>query len=84
MYKHIHSVVSLSQKKGNFTICNNTDGPIGYNKSDRKRQSLYCFIFMWVIKKKIKIIKQTIIDTEKKHMIARGEVEGMRKDVSED
>ena len=50
MYTHIHSIVSLSYKKGKFTMCNNTDGPIDYNNSDRKSQSLYRFIFLWVIK----------------------------------
>ena len=52
----IYNGILLSHKKEyNLAICDNMDGPRGYakwNKSDRKRQILYDFTYMWNLKNK--------------------------------
>ena len=58
MYVYTHSGIVLSHKKGwNLAICDNIDGPIWYyakwSKSDRERQILYDFTYMWTLKDNI-------------------------------
>ena len=52
VYKYTHT--HWNKKEGNLAICNNVDGPNGYflnwNKSDRERQILYDFTYMWNLK----------------------------------
>ena len=52
---YIHNGILVgSKKKWNLAICSNMDGPKGYyakwNKSDRERQILYDFTYMWNLK----------------------------------
>ena len=56
-HTHTHNGLLLSHKKEwNNAICNNIDEPIGYytkwSKSDRERQILYDFTYMWNLRKK--------------------------------
>ena len=53
---YIYSGILLSHKKEwNLAICHSMGGPRGYyakwNKSDRERQILYDFTYMWNLKK---------------------------------
>ena len=67
---HIYHGILLSYKKEkNLAICNNIDGTRGYctewSKSDRERQMLYDFTYMWNLKSKINKQKRNKhIDTE--------------------
>ena len=54
---YIHYWILLSHKKEwNLAICSNMNGPEGYyakwNKSDREKQILYDFTYMWTLKTK--------------------------------
>ena len=54
-HTHIHNGILLSlEKKWNLDICSNMDAPRGYyvkwNKSNRERQILYDFTYMWNLK----------------------------------
>ena len=66
-------------------ICDNMEGPRGYydklNKSDRERQILYDFTSMWNIKNKMNKHNktETVIDTDNKQVVARGESVGAGK-----
>ena len=59
IYIYIYSAI----KKWNLAICNNMDGPRGYyakwNTSDRERQILYDFTYMWNLKKQNKWANMT-------------------------
>ena len=45
---------NISHKKLNLVTCHNMDGPRGYvakqNKSEREKQILYVFMYMWNLK----------------------------------
>ena len=54
---HIHNGMLFCHENGSYPpTCNNMDGPGGYyaklNKSDRERQILYDFTYMWNLNKK--------------------------------
>ena len=76
---YIHNGILLSHKKEwNLAICNNMDGQGGYyakwNKSDREKQILYNFTYMWQLKFFFKwknITKQKQTHTENKQVVAR-------------
>ena len=64
---HLHNGMLLSYKKEwNFAICKNMDGPGGSysqsRKSDRERQTLYVFIYMWNLKNKTNDYNKTETD----------------------
>ena len=60
MYNHNLYLKSLgcysAKKEWNLALCDNIDGPTGYcakwDMSDRERQILYDFIYMWNLKNK--------------------------------
>ena len=51
---HTHSTIVFGHKKGNHTICDNTDEPwthyAKWNKSDREGKALYELIYMMNLK----------------------------------
>ena len=55
-YIYTMEYYSAMKKEGNPAICNNMDGLRGYyakwNKSDKERQILYDFTYMWNLKNK--------------------------------
>jgi len=79
---YVYNGILLSHKKGwDLAIGDNMGGPRGYyakwNKSERKRQIPYDFIYMWYLKNKTnKQTKNRLFNTEKKLVVARGEVAG--------
>ena len=79
IYIFLYNGTILSHKKEwNLHICKNIDGPRGYyakcNKSQREKQILHDFSYMWKIKNKTngQIIKLKLThDTENKLVIVR-------------
>jgi len=72
---------SAMKKEWTLAICNNMDGTREYyakwDKSNRERQIPYDFIYMWYLKNKTnKQTKNRLFNTEKKLVVARGEVAG--------
>ena len=89
---HTYAYMMAYKKEWNLAISNNMDRPRGcyakWNKSDRGRQILYEFTYMWNLKNKkhkwknIKQ-KQSYSYREKKLVARRGSVEGEKKEPRE-
>ena len=80
VYLIVYTLLS-HEEEWNPPICNNMDGPRGYyakwNKSDRERQILYDFIYMWNVKynsnEQTYPNRNRVIDTENNQVVARGD-----------
>ena len=80
---YVHNIMLLTHKKGgNFAFCSNMDELGGnyakWKKSDRERQILFVFNYVWNLKntKTSGYNKKVDSDTENKLAVASGEREG--------
>ena len=89
IYIYIYEFYSAIINEWNCVICDNMDGPKGYyakwNQSDRKRQMLYDFNYIWNVKNKTDKHSKTatVIDIENTYVVAREEEGEERKETGD-